>query len=125
MIRFSQKLVLVGMLAATLLGPAAAHADFGIEPGSFHTSFEVSEGVLGVPQASSHPYAFRIGFKLNTDSFGHSEGGELRSILIDLPPGFAGDPFATARCTRQEFEELARPARLTRRSASSKRIYRP
>ncbi len=103
MTRFDRILVLVGLLAAMLVGPAAAHADFGIEPGSFHTSFEVSEGVVGVPQASSHPYSFTVGFKLNT-SQGRSEGGELRSVLIDLPPGFAGDPFVTGRCTRQEFE---------------------
>jgi hypothetical protein len=102
---FNQTLVLAGILAIMLVGPtAAAHADFGIEPGSFHTSFEASKGVIGVPQASSHPYAFTIGFKLNTDGEGRSEGGQLRSILIDLPPGFAGDPFATGRCTRQEFE---------------------
>ena len=97
------KLALLSLLAALAL-PATAQAGFGIEPGSFHTSFEVSEGVVGVPQASSHPYSFTFGFKLNTDSVGHSEGGELRSVLVDLPPGFAGDPFATGRCTRQEFE---------------------
>ena len=57
-----------------------------------------------MPQASSHPYAFTLGFKLNTDEAGHSEGGEMRSVLVDLPPGFAGDPFAVDRCTRQEFE---------------------
>ena len=28
----------------------------------------------------------------------------MRSVLVDLPPGFAGDPFAVDRCTRQEFE---------------------
>jgi hypothetical protein len=102
--RFSRVLVLVGLLAVMLLAPAAARADFGIEPGSFHTSFETSEGVVGVPQASSHPYSFSLGFKLNVNSVSRSEGGELRSVLVDLPPGFAGDPFATGRCTRQEFE---------------------
>jgi hypothetical protein len=97
---------LLGALVALLVAPAAAQADFGIVPGSFHTSFEVAEGVVGVPQASSHPYSFSLGFKLNTDSAGHSEGGEMRSVLFDLPAGFAGDPFATGRCTRQEFEGL-------------------
>jgi hypothetical protein len=102
--RSSRILALAGALLSLLVVPAAAQAEFGIEPGSFHTTFEVSEGVVGVPQASSHPFAFSFGFKLNTDSEGHSEGGTMRSILIDLPPGFAGYPFATGRCTRQEFE---------------------
>jgi hypothetical protein len=105
-IRPGHLFVLLGASFALLLAPAAARADFGIEPGSLKTSFEVSEGVVGVPQASSHPYSFSIGFKLNVDGEGHSEGGAMRSILIDLPPGFAGDPFALGRCTRQEFEGL-------------------
>jgi hypothetical protein len=103
-IRPRNTLPLITVMVGLLFGPAIAKADFGIEPKSFHTSFEVSEGVVGVPQASSHPYSFSLGFKLNTDSEGHSVGGELRSVLIDLPPGFAGYPFATSRCTRQEFE---------------------
>jgi hypothetical protein len=96
---------MVGALFSLFAAPASVHAaGFGIEPGSFHTTFEVSEGVVGVPQASSHPFAFSLGFNLETDGAGRSEGGQLRSILIDLPPGFAGDPFSTGRCTRQEFE---------------------
>jgi hypothetical protein len=102
--RFSRMLVLAGLLAVMLVAPAGARADFGIEPGSFHTSFETSEGVVGVPQASSHPYSFSLAFNLNVNLVGRSEGGKLRSVLVDLPPGFAGDPFATGRCTRQEFE---------------------
>jgi hypothetical protein len=95
--------IVVALIAFTVV-PTTAEADFGIEPDSFHMSFDVSEGLAGVPQASSHPYSFTFGFKLNTNSEGHSEGGELRSVLVDLPPGFAGYPFATSRCTRQEFE---------------------
>jgi hypothetical protein len=91
-------------LVAVMVLPTAAEAGFGIKPGSFHTSFEVSKGLTGVPQASSHPYSFTFGFRLNTNSEGRSEGGEMRSVLVDLPPGFAGYPFATSRCTRQEFE---------------------
>jgi hypothetical protein len=102
--RVGRILFLAVMLAASLAVPAAAHAAFAIQPGSFHTTFEVSEGVVGVPQASSHPFAFSIGFRLDTDAEGHSEGGEMRSVLIDLPPGFAGDPFSIGRCSRQEFE---------------------
>jgi hypothetical protein len=103
-IRRGQLIALLIALVSLLLVPAAAQADFGIEPGSLKTTFEVSEGVTGVPQASSHPYAFKVHFKLNTDNEGRSEGGEMANVLADLPPGFAGDPFAVGRCTRQEFE---------------------
>lgn len=104
MTRLHSTAVLFVALIALLVIPATAEADFGIKPGSLHTTFEVSKGVTGVPQASSHPYSFTFGFRLNTNSEGRSEGGEMRSVLVDLPPGFAGYPFATSRCTRQEFE---------------------
>jgi hypothetical protein len=101
--KLAKTIALLSTLAALAL-PASAQAGFGIEPGSLYTSFEVTEGVTGVPQASSHPFAFTVGFKLNTNSQGNSEGGEMRSVLVNLPPGFAGDPFAVERCTREEFE---------------------
>lgn len=83
---------------------SSAFASFGIEAGSVKTKFELAEGVNGVPQASSHPYAFTISFALNTNSEGLSEGGELRDVLIDLPPGLVGNPRAVPECSRQEFE---------------------
>jgi hypothetical protein len=100
------------VMCVVLLLPVAAWADFGIKPGSMKTSFEVSEktgfevseGVAGLPQASSHPYAFNLSFALNADSQGRSEGGEVRDVLIDLPPGMIGNPTAVPRCTRQEFD---------------------
>ena len=79
-------------VAMLLSGVSSARAEFGIEPGSLKTTFENAEGVSRMPQASSHPYAFTISFKLNTDSEGHSEGGELRDVLIDLPPGHDRQP---------------------------------
>jgi hypothetical protein len=104
MIRPAHVVALLGAIVFLGLTPAIAQADFGIEPGSFTTTFETSEGVTGVPQASSHPYAFTVSFRVNTNSSGFSEGGELRNVFVNLPPGFAGDPFAVGRCTRQEFE---------------------
>jgi len=97
------------LTTALLALPAAATAqEFGIEPGSLKTGYEVSQGVPGVPGASSHPYAFSVGFKLKTDeSTGKSRGGEIRDLYAYLPPGYAGDPFALPRCTRQEFEGAA------------------
>ncbi|MBS1882066.1 MAG: hypothetical protein JSS97_03825 [Actinobacteria bacterium] len=102
--RITTTITLIAALGCLLGAPVAARADFGIKPGSFKTTFEVSEGVVALPQASSHPYAYNLSFELNTDSQGITEGGELRDILINLPPGMIGNPAALQKCTRQEFE---------------------
>ncbi len=95
---------LLATVGSLSLGAVSASAQFGLRPGSLSTTFENSEGLDIVPQASSHPYAFTIAFKLNVDSEGQSEGGELRDVLIDLPQGMSGDPLAVPRCPRQDFE---------------------
>jgi hypothetical protein len=100
----AKKTIALCALSALLALPASAQAAFGIEAGSLKASFSASEGGLLATQASSHPYAFELSFKLNTDAVGHSEGGQLRDIYIDLPTGMAGDPFAVPRCARQDFE---------------------
>jgi hypothetical protein len=105
LIRPGQTIALLGVLFGVLLAvPVAAEADFGFLPGSLSTTVEDSEGTPIVPQASSHPYDWTLSFKLNANSEGHSEGGEMRNLLIDLPQGMSGNPFAVPRCTRQKFE---------------------
>jgi hypothetical protein len=104
MIRRASLIGVLGALLALMAYPVAAKADFGIEPGSLGTSFEISEGVTALPSASSHPYSFKVSFNLNTNGAGESEGGELRDLVIDLPPGMVGNPTAVPKCTRQEFE---------------------
>ncbi len=99
----------LSLLALALLAaPATAQAEtFGFQPGTLHAAAENEDGTVD-RQASSHPYAFTIGFQLKVDSeTGKSEGGELRDVLVDLPPGMAGFPFAVPRCTRAEFEGFA------------------
>ncbi|HTR73989.1 MAG TPA: hypothetical protein VMH33_01865 [Solirubrobacterales bacterium] len=105
MIRRSHIIALLCFLAVLLASPAVAEASFGFAPGSLQTTYETSAGVIGVPQASSHPYALAVSFKVNTHE-GISEGGEARELVTELPPGFLGNPFALPRCTRQEFEGL-------------------
>ncbi len=103
--RAGRGLVAVGLVfVCSLVMVSSAYAAFGIESGSLSTTFEVSEGQVGLPQASSHPYAFTVSFAINTDNKGHSEGGLLRDVLIDLPPGLIGNQHSVAECTRQEFE---------------------
>ncbi|MGV1050349.1 MAG: hypothetical protein ACOYD4_17700, partial [Solirubrobacterales bacterium] len=90
-------------LGAFLALPASAEAGFGIEPGSLSFGFEDSEG-RAVTQAGSHPFAFKLHFKLNTEAGGTTEGGELRTTRTDLPPGLFGNPQAVPSCPRQSFE---------------------
>ena len=67
-------------------------------------------------QAGSHPFDFGVDFALNTEGsgvFGVSEyngeqvqpaGGEIRNIVVNLPPGMVGNPTAVPRCTKPQFE---------------------
>lgn len=86
-----------------LVAPGLAQADFGIAPGSLSVTAENEDGTIDT-QASSHPYSYTVSFALNKDPEGHSVGGELRDIVIELPPGLIGNPMATPRCPRQDFE---------------------
>ena len=103
--RPQKTIALLAALAALLALPAAAQAQgFGIEPGSFRVTSLADQSGVSDEAASTHPYSWTLSFGLNADSEGHSIGGELRDVLIDLPPGMVGDPFALPRCTRQQFE---------------------
>jgi hypothetical protein len=92
--------------SAVLVIPAGARADFGLVPGSFKVTAENRDGTVDL-QASSHPYSFTVHFDLKTAPGGHTEGGALRDVLVNLPPSFVGNPRAVARCPRQEFEGIA------------------
>jgi hypothetical protein len=95
--------LLLGLLALFGTAAQADGAEFGIAPGSLKVSAQNEDGTTDT-QASSHPYSFTVSFSLNTDLEGHSVGGEMRDIIIDLPPGFVGNPAAVPKCTRQDFE---------------------
>jgi hypothetical protein len=54
-----------------------------------------------VVQAGAHPYSADTFFLLNTirSASGRiNPVGDSRDVIVDLPPGFAGDPLATRRC---------------------------
>ena len=96
-------LLCIAAITAIAGMPASARAEFGIESGSLTAVALNRDGTLDL-QASSHPYSFNLSFNLNKDAEGHSEGGEVRDLVVDLPPGMIGDPLAAPRCTRQDFE---------------------
>ncbi len=98
------------LLAIALLAlPAAAQADFGFKPGSLSVTAENADGTPDT-LASTHPYLFKVHFELNQDEQGHTEGGQMRTLVIDFPPGWVGNPFATPRCSRQSFEGASAPS---------------
>jgi hypothetical protein len=90
--------VLVVLVAALSLGVACAMAEFGVQ--QFTVSAREQNGSPDV-QAGSHPFALTTSFVLNQP--GGPAQGDLKSLKLELPPGFVGDPYATPRCTYQEF----------------------
>jgi hypothetical protein len=97
------KPVVLFLTALFLAVPAGAQADFGILPGSTTVSAENRDGTIDT-QAGSHPYAFTVHFGLKTEAGGHTEGGEMRDAVVDLPPGMFANPAAVPACPRQSFE---------------------
>ncbi|HET7444452.1 MAG TPA: hypothetical protein VFJ57_07320, partial [Solirubrobacterales bacterium] len=95
-------LAVLAMIAVLVL-PATARADFGFVPDSTKVTALDSEG-RPATQAGSHPDSFTVEFELNQEGNGHTEGGEMRDVIVDLPPGFIGNPEAMQTCSRQQFE---------------------
>ena len=89
------------VLFALMVG--SAQADFGLVSGSVSATAHNKDGSID-SQAGSHPYSYDAHFAFNTDAEGHTEGGEPRDLIVDLPPGLVGDPQAVPRCPRQLFE---------------------
>ncbi len=61
-------------------------------------------------QAGSHPYEMTVAFAVNgrgrhdSQEFEDPTGGETQQLVVNLPPGIVGDPTATPRCSRQQFD---------------------
>ncbi len=66
-------------------------------------------------QAGSHPYAFTTVFAANSTGVGGLEeftsgsggvryGGEMRDVVVNLPPGIVGNATAVPRCSRRQFD---------------------
>jgi hypothetical protein len=92
-------------ISGGLIGVTPASAGFGLVPGSVTATAHNSDGTVS-GQAGSHPYTYDVHFQFKTDSEGHTEGGEPRDVITDLPPGLIGNPQATPRCPRRLFEGL-------------------
>jgi hypothetical protein len=87
-------------LAQAALAPGAARAEFGINSLS---ASALEEGGSVDTQAASHPFEYKVNFGVNLDAEEEPEG-RLRDLIVELPPGLAGNPLATPRCSGAQFE---------------------
>ncbi len=90
----------------------SASAGFGFA--GFDTWFTNANGTTDT-QAGSHPYALTTVFATNSIGVGVFEeftagsqsvntGGEMRNVVVNLPPGIAGNVTAVPRCSRRQFD---------------------
>ena len=82
--------------ASTTTAISSTAAGFGMVPGSFSI-------VPSDTQAGAHADLTTI-FNLNSEGGGGDEGagGHIRTVTVDLPSGFAGDPNAMPTCNEQQ-----------------------
>jgi hypothetical protein len=85
-------IVAVGMLATLI---PAARAAVMLQPGSFAVTATSN-------QAGAHP-DLTASFAFVTDSRGRLVGDHPKTIAVDLPSGFSGEPPATPRCPLDQF----------------------
>jgi hypothetical protein len=84
-------------------------AGFGIVPASFTPDFFEEDAATPVREAGAHPPLFTTPFDFNTinaesvNPFQKVESGSLRDLVVDLPPGFTGNPNAVGECSPAGF----------------------
>lgn len=103
-------LLRVGAVAVLSLVAASPAAAFDIE--SFASSAIKSDGSVET-QAGAHPYALvtDIDFTTVTDDGGSvAPDGNLKTMRVDLPRGFVGDPSVGIKCTDEQLDTYACPA---------------
>jgi len=103
---------LIGSLAAVTLALCAfaapnASAAFGIVDGSLDGSV-LDAGGEPFTQAGGHPASAGVHFDFNRavdDQFGTvvSDGGDVKDIFVEVPPGFVGNATAVPTCSRARF----------------------
>ncbi len=108
-------------VVAGLVACGGASADFGFAPGS--VSFSATEApsaeqlAAGEPgpldlQAGSHPWQVTASFLLNTrvNELGRTiPDGDLKDVLVELPPGLVGNVTVVPQCSIKQFETLPEP----------------
>ncbi len=106
---------LVVACTALLLWAGSAMAEFGIQPGSFIAKTEDASG-NEYTQAGGHPYQATTKFSFNekTENGLIVPDGFAKDMVVDLPPGFVGNPQAIPACSESDlvgvFEKHCSPA---------------
>ncbi len=89
---------------AALLTAAPAQAGFGLNSFSAEA---VNEDGSAARQAGSHPFAFKVAFKVNTredPELGEPvPDGDVKELHFQLPPGLIGSLTAVPRCSSSDF----------------------
>ncbi len=95
-------------LSVPLLFAAPALAEFSFLPGK--AGFDVTAtNADGSPdlQAGSHPYdlttTFNFTWVANSEGYYLSDGGDLRDVAVELPPGLVGNANAVPQCSQRLF----------------------
>src|ERR1700744_111234 len=98
------RLLLVLCAWMALLGvPGIAQADLSFVPGSVSVVTHNADGTIDA-RAGSHPASLVVKFKLQANEKAETEGGQLRNVVVDLPPGLVGYPTAVPQCPRVDLE---------------------
>jgi hypothetical protein len=92
--------------ASSSVTVSAAKPSFGLA--SWDGWFSKADGELDT-QAGSHPYQATFSFDLSTifdEAIGQLAipGVGAKTVEVELPPGFVGDPTAVPQCPREQFE---------------------
>src|ERR1044071_6823759 len=112
--------ILFVALAGLLALAVPAQAEFGIEPGSYHSSLlDSTETAETEPQAGAHPFNQNVRFFFNAtthhnypepiEQLGNSSGPEpdpddqSKTDIVELPPGLIGNPQAVPFCPQRDF----------------------
>jgi hypothetical protein len=107
-----------GVTGASVEEPVAISStagEFGIEPGSSTSTYNNADGSFDT-QAGSSPYSATTGFVLNSyqdptfqggsNLFAPILDGEPKEIVVELPPGFSGNPNVVPQCTNAQLEDI-------------------
>jgi hypothetical protein len=97
---------LLGCLCLMAAAAAPAQGAFGFE----QLSVDFEDGLSApVTQAGAHPFAMTTTIDMTTKIDGKGEevpDEDIRDLLVSLPAGFVGDPYAAPTCPSADFNTL-------------------
>jgi hypothetical protein len=98
-------LITCAAVAISVIAPSTAGAaGISFVPGSLEGTPVNQNGTPDL-QAGSHPWAYNVHFAFKTiEGTELTEGGEVRQLVVELPPGLIGNPEAVPKCPRSLFD---------------------